>query len=122
MEFELETKEIEINWKGSPLKIKIREIAWNDKVHIESSAFINKVVGKQIVREIQEEVLKKGYLEKCIVEAPFEFDKESLGKMPGRLMQMIYDQIDELHTLTEKKKVESSGPTSTEPSTQETKI
>ncbi len=105
-------RETEIEHGGTKKRVIIRRMGWAEK-----NLFSEQYVEYQIIGETQRTIprpfgMRIGALQKCIVEAPFETDIDSLNAEDPHMMEAIYLGIDKFNKFDGDLKKKSKQPSS----------
>lgn len=113
----LRAKEIEIDWdewdeksqewKTEKKKTKIRKLMGGERDTIIVESIPMKLTGGIQTSQPNYKLLKKGYLLKGLVEAPFPINDKGIDSLDANLSDYLFQQIMEFNNLSDKKKAES---------------
>jgi hypothetical protein len=96
------TKEVVIKFDDQDYKVIIKRMTLKERNDVlRQSMTIRTVVGSEPIINIDPHTLKEVSIQKCIIEAPFKTDPESLDFELGDL---LYKEIEKLNSLTAEKK------------------
>lgn len=91
-----ETREITIEYNNKIWKFVVRDLTWNEKNHIISLSTGMKKVGKGVATaSFDVNKYNQLYLEKCIVESPFEMNRVNFLKLNEEFGDLLISSIVE---------------------------
>ena len=101
----METKEIEIEWKGKKDKVVIRKLDFVETLELADKYIKFKRVGNRPIEEVSYKDMVINTLLMGIKEAPFEISVESF-KSPEliSILKVLYQEIELFNAVPEKKK------------------
>jgi len=99
----METKEIEIQWNGSPAQVKLKQFTYGIRNELLEQCTETTVVGDKPHVQLNVRKLKEFALLKGIAEAPFEINIKGIRELSVTMGDMLYKELDELNTLTSEK-------------------
>ena len=113
----METKEIEIEWKGEKKIVKIRKLGYGQLNELKEKCIETKMDERDIASVVMHPFLMRTLsLQACITEAPFGRDIGSINELDPDIGEMLFREIDEFNSITLKKNVSSSTQSSQESS------
>jgi len=89
----VETKKIEIDWKGNKEIVEIKKFDFGEWNEIQEQATEFNIIGKQVQTRPSLKKAKEIGLLRGIVKAPFEINIDNIRRLPLKLGQQLYEEI-----------------------------
>lgn len=105
----METKNIEINYKGRPEVVEIKKLTFGEKASLRKKCRKISFTGNRQNIDIDEEALMLNTLVYGIKSAPFNHtDINTIKNLDGDIGEKLYTEIDKFNTVSEGKKNEAA--------------
>ena len=114
----METKIIDVEYKGSPAKVTIKRLTFGETNEIQNQAVQIRLVGKIPQMSVDQKVMKEMSLVKSIVNAPFTINISSIRDIDNKLGEMLWREVNEFNDISPEKKPNYPGRTGMEAETQ----
>src|SRR3989338_3236815 len=99
MEEKIETKEVEINWKGNKEKVELKELSFGERNQcLRESTEIDVMTGKGRIDPV---TFNEKRLLRSIIKASFEVTLNNINSLRSRDGDKLFKALDEFGTLTE---------------------
>jgi len=100
----MQEQTIDIEWEGKPAKVVIKRLSWRQKVKLENMMSKVSLKGNNPDVSFDTEVYKVNLMLLCIKEAPFPVTDEGLDNLDVNEGDKIFDAIEAMNTISDKKK------------------
>jgi len=93
----MKTKEVEVNWQDSPVKVILKELTFGEKNELLEQAADVSGKGGELSTNINVRKLKEFALLKGIKEAPFEITISNIRNLTASDGENLYNELDKLN-------------------------
>lgn len=93
----MKTKEVEVTWKESPVKVTLKELTFGEKNELLEQAADVSGKGGELSTSINVRKLKEFALLKGIKEAPFEITISNIRNLRSSDGENLYTELDKLN-------------------------
>lgn len=93
----MKTKEVEVNWQDSPVKVILKELTFGEKNELLEQAADVSGKGGELSTSINVRKLKEFALLKGIKEAPFEITISNIRNLTASDGENLYNELDKLN-------------------------
>jgi hypothetical protein len=110
----MKTKEIMLEYEGNETKFVIKRLSFGERTEIEQQSAPLRQIGTEVRMFPDRAMAKLLTVVKGLASAPFTINLVEVKKLDGGLGEELYQEIEKFNSLPDKKKANSSGPSTRE--------